>query len=152
MVPFKLKEALQCGQEHRRHQERPAEDLLPAAAEEEQTTLTYDGALLHCQHRVYSLLLHHHQSHCCHYTWTRCKPNPINHRPTNESPSWFLGLRGADYGPSPLSHLHGSVALSTPLPLTTTPALSALSCKSSPELTSVQGLILREKQHSPLLP
>ena len=43
-------------------------------------------------------------------------------------------------------------------PLTRTLALSALSCKSPPELASVQGLIFFfsffkwEKQHSPLLP
>ena len=38
------------------------------------------------------------------------------------------------------------------LPLTRTLALSALSGKSASELASIQGLILREKQHSPLLP
>ena len=45
------------------------------------------------------------------------------------------------FRPSPIS-----------LPLTSTLALSALSYKSAPELASVQGLILREKQHAPSLP
>ena len=37
------------------------------------------------------------------------------------------------------------------LPLTKTLALSALSCKSPPELASIQGLILSKGEHSPLL-
>ena len=40
----------------------------------------------------------------------------------------------------------------SPISLTRTLALSALSYKSAPELASVQGLILREKQHSSLIP
>ena len=44
-------------------------------------------------------------------------------------------------------HYHPHTLRPGPRPLTRT-----LSCKSSPELARVQGLILMEKQHSPLLP
>ena len=49
------------------HQESPADDVLPAAAEENKPAKDNDGALLHRHHQVHPHLFYHHLVRCCHY-------------------------------------------------------------------------------------